>query len=225
MMFKSRKLSEEQGKKTLAAARGDYSGLTLEGWGKVIFTIDLGCWELPFPVALISLNWEEWEEEEFPPKTTQWILLSAHVFANATMCSLHAPFSCRISTSTPPPAPSNSAVSWGTRRPRTGSADLCNQFGFSGLPSLAVPSPYSDASQQRDFFSRAISEAYKMCPDQGARSIEGGKKCIIHFCKSAKHAHKGHLWTSLKSHIREKSKAKVKKPLCSLKVINPTLQR
>lgn len=178
-----------------------------------------------FPLLLFPWTERGGKEKEFPPKTTQWILLSAHVFANATMRSLHVPFSCRISTSTPQPAPSNSAVSWGTRWPRTSSADLCDQFGFSGLPSLAVPSPYSDASQQRDFFSRAISEAYKMCPDQGARSVEGGKKCIIHFCKSAKHAHKGHLWTSLKSHIREKSKTKVKNPLCSLKVINPTLQR
>lgn len=149
----------------------------------------------------------------------EWIL-SPDIFANTTMCSLHIPFSCRISTSTPRTAPSvnedtsdhctsNSAASWGMQWPRIDTAHLCDQSGFSALPSLAVPSSYSDASQKRDFFSRAIFKAYKICPDQGAWSI-AGKKYIICFCKSAKHAHKGHLWTSFKSQIREESKTKLK---------------
>lgn len=58
---------------------------------------------------------------------------------------------------------------------------LCDQCALSGVSFLAVLSPYSDASQQKDFFSRAISEAYKMCPDQGAQSIEGETKELYTF--------------------------------------------
>lgn len=47
MMSKSQKLSAEQEENPLAATRGQYSDLTLGGWGNVLFTIDLDCWEMP----------------------------------------------------------------------------------------------------------------------------------------------------------------------------------
>lgn len=60
-----------------------------------------------------------------------------------------------------------------------------------------------------------------MCPDQGAQSIEGEKKRISHFCKSAKHVHKGHLWTSFEWQIRKESKTKAKKKIMLFKSNKP----